>query len=71
MFDVPSGVEVGKRIGADRKEYWIILNHKLYEQVVPLPWPAYDHLAEMDVEDELALMPYGVAVLSKRQKIET
>ncbi len=67
VFAVPTGVEVGKRTTADRKDYWIILNHKLSEQTIPLPWPAYDHLAEMDVEDELNLMPYGVAVLSKRK----
>ena len=67
IFDVPPGVEVGKRTSPENIDYWLILNHKLVEQRVPLPWPAYDHLADVNLEDELTMIPYGVAVLSKRK----
>ncbi len=67
VFDVPPGIEVGKRTTAEKKDYWIILNHRLVKQNIALPWPVHDHLAQVDVEDELTLIPYGVAVLSKRK----
>ncbi len=66
LMDVPEGIEVRRRVSADRRDIWFILNHRLQEQTVTLPWPAFDHLAQRSVQQELALIPYGVALLTRQ-----
>jgi beta-galactosidase GanA len=60
----PPGVEVRTRVRADGDEVHFVINHSPVEQMVALPWPAYDHLSGSSVDGELKLGPYGVAVLT-------
>ena len=66
LMVVPEGIEVRRRVSAERQDIWFILNHRLQEQTVALPWPAFDHIAQRSVQQELALIPYGVAVLTRQ-----
>ncbi len=66
LMDAPAGVEVTRRIAADRRELWFILNHRLQEQTITLPWLAFDHVGQRPAQGgELTLLPYGVAVLTR------
>jgi beta-galactosidase len=60
----PAGVEVCKRVNAEGVEVFIVVNHERAEQLVRLPWPAWEHLSGLSVKDELKLGPYGVAILT-------
>jgi beta-galactosidase len=64
-FSTPSGVEVGRRIHPDGYSIYLFINHTRKTCSVQLPWTAYDHLAEKEVEN-LDLSPYGVAVLTRK-----
>jgi beta-galactosidase len=61
----PPGVEVCRRVRPDGAAVWIVINHTRAEQVVALPWPARDHLSGHEVQTELSLPAYGVAVLTR------
>ena len=63
-LSTPPGVEVRTRVRADGDEVHFVINHNSVEQMVALPWPAYDHLSGRAVDGELKLGPYGVAVLT-------
>lgn len=65
-MESPSGVEVCQRSRADGRAVWIVVNHTRSSQVVPLPWPAHEHLVGQNVE-ELRLGPYGVGVLTRQK----
>jgi hypothetical protein len=36
--------------------------------LVPLPWPAHEHLGGQPVADVLKLAPYDVAILTRLQE---
>lgn len=60
-----AGVEACRRITADQREVFILINHTRSEQMIQLPWPAaYEHLQGTQVGSSLALPPYGIAVLT-------
>jgi beta-galactosidase len=61
----PSGVEAHKRMNAQGREIWIVINHERMEKQVPLAWPAQEHLGGHAVNGNLSLGPYGVAVLTR------
>ena len=60
----PAGVEARWRANDDGPAALIVINHTRSPQAVPLPWPAREYLAGVRLDGELALGPYGVAVLS-------
>jgi len=64
VLETPAGVAAGRRVSADGREVFIIVNHTQDEQRVQLPWPARERLEGRPVEGELSLEPYGVAVLT-------
>jgi beta-galactosidase len=61
----PVGVELRTRQKTGGAELFFFINHTRSEQTVCLPWFGYDHLGRQDVQAELKLSPYGVAVLTK------
>jgi beta-galactosidase len=65
VMDVPPGVEVRKRVGAEGREVFIVINHERAVQTVQLPWPAHEHLTGLAVGDQIKLGPYGVVLLSQ------
>ena len=60
----PPQVEARKRTGRSGEDIYVVINHATTEQVVPWPWPAFDHLSSGGVEGSINLPPYGVAVLT-------
>jgi beta-galactosidase GanA len=66
-METGQGVEVRKRVNAAGKESFIVINHERVAQVVPLPWPAHEHLSGLAVTDELRLAPYGVALFTREE----
>ena len=62
----PPGVEIRPRTTADEKLLYFVINHTASEQKVTLPWPAYDHVTEAEISNELSLNPYGVGLLSRK-----
>lgn len=66
---VPDGVEVAKRVDRRGNEVWIVINHKRREQTVALPWPSHDHIHGRELVGDLALPPYGVAVLTPHPEV--
>jgi len=66
-METGQGVEVRKRVNAEGKKSFIVINHERVAQVVPLPWPAHEHLSGLAVTDELKLAPYGVALLTREE----
>jgi beta-galactosidase GanA len=65
VMEVPTGVEVRKRVNAEKEEIFIVINHEREEKRVPLPWPAREHLSGEAGKGELILAPYGAAILTK------
>lgn len=65
VLETPPGVEARVRVDAEGKRIYIVINHEREEQLVPLPWPAQEHLGGQPVAEELKLAPYGVAVLTR------
>jgi beta-galactosidase len=65
VLETPKGVEARKRVGAQRQEVWIVINHEREEKQVHLAWPAQEHLSGDAVNGDLSLGPYGVAVLTR------
>jgi beta-galactosidase len=66
-METGQGVEVRKRVNAAGKESFTVINHERVAQIVPLPWPAHEHLSGLAVRDELKLAPYGVALLTREE----
>jgi beta-galactosidase len=60
----PAGVEARWRANDEGPAALIVINHTRMAQTVALPWRAHEHLGGRAVDGELALAPYGVAVLS-------
>jgi beta-galactosidase len=65
-WQVPAGVEVCQRTKPDGTRIYIVINHRNEAQTVKLPWPAREHLSDMDCSGELTLSAYGVAVLTRK-----
>ncbi len=65
VMQTPRGVAARRRVDGQGKDIVIIINHEPSRQVVPLPWPATEHLSETNDIDEVSLAPYGVAVISR------
>ena len=66
--ETPAGVESRTLVNPAGVEIVIIINHTTQGQAVKLPWPAYEHLTGLEVEDEMVMPTYGVAVLTKLEK---
>jgi beta-galactosidase len=64
VLETPPGVEARTRTTPKGERVHIVVNHGRTEQLVPLPWPALEHLTSQRVVDELRLAPYGVALLT-------
>ncbi len=65
-WSTPSPVEIRRRVRANGERIYCIINHSLERHVVPLPFPAFDHLQGRQVENLLELAPYQVAILEER-----
>jgi hypothetical protein len=63
-FEAPAGVEIATRVDPAGKAIYFVINHTPEGRFFALPWPAFDHLAHREVR-ELALDPYGVALLTR------
>lgn len=63
----PANIEIRKRIGKTGEVIYIVINHGCTEEVVQLPWPAYEYLGQQEVQESVKLLPYGVAVVVKQQ----
>lgn len=64
----PEGVEVSSRVDAAGRVILIVINHAAAERIFVLPWPAKDHLTGQTVQNELKLLPYDVAILTKMER---
>jgi beta-galactosidase len=67
-LEAPQGVQVCRRVTKDRQDILIVVNHQRTEAVLDLPWTAYEHLTDQSVSEQVALAPYGVAVLTRLQE---
>jgi len=65
-YDTPPGVTARTLVNPAGVEILIIINHTTQVQTVKLPWPALEHLTGLDVENEMLMPTYGVAILTKR-----
>jgi beta-galactosidase len=61
----PKGVEHHTRTTPEGAEIHFVINHEREEKVLPIPWPAWDHLAGQRIEKYIKLPPYGVVVLTQ------
>jgi beta-galactosidase len=61
----PPGVEHRTRTTPEGAEIHFVLNHESQEKVLPIPWPAWDHLTAQRHEKYVKLPPYGVVVLTQ------
>lgn len=64
-METPAGVEALHRVTPDREKIYILINHEQAEKVVKLPWPVQEHLSGQSLSEELKLLAYGVAVLTR------
>jgi len=65
LLKVPIGVEICQRITENGKRILILINHEAKPKTISVPWTAREHLSEHVGSGELALSPYGVAVLEQ------
>jgi beta-galactosidase len=64
--ETPAGVEATHHVRPDGQDVYLFINHTTAEQAVSLSWPAYEHLAGVELSGApLLLDPYGVAVVTK------
>jgi len=61
----PEGVEVSTRVDPAGRAIYIVINHTAAERNLSLVWPALEHLTGQTVQNELILMPYGIAILTR------
>ena len=64
-IQTPNGVEVRTRVKDDDKEIYFVINHTRTEQTLRLPWAGHEHLTQQEINEEIKLPPYGIAVLTK------
>lgn len=65
-INTPPNVEARRRTNKSGEDIYLVINHAASEQVVQLPWPAFEHISSHEVADEIKLPPYGVAVLTRK-----
>jgi hypothetical protein len=53
-----------RRVDGQGKEVLVLVNHECAERDVRLPWRRQAHLGGAEVDGNLRLAPYGVAVLT-------
>ena len=58
-------MEARRRVDAQGKEVLLLINHARAERTVSLPWPGREHLSGTEVDGDLRLSPYGVAVVTR------
>jgi beta-galactosidase len=58
-------VEVLKRIDPAGKVILMVINHAAAERKFVLPWPALEHLTGQIIQNDLNLLPYATAILTK------
>lgn len=58
-------VEVLTRINPSGNVIYFVINHAAAERSYVLPWPALEHLTGQTVQNELRLLPYDIAILTK------
>jgi beta-galactosidase len=63
----PEGVEVSTRVDPAGRVIYIVINHVAAGRNLSLPWPAQDHLTGKIIQNELELLPYEVAILTKME----
>jgi beta-galactosidase len=61
----PPGVEHHTRTTPEGAEIHFVINHEREEKILPIPWPAWDHLTGQRVEKVVKLPPYGVVVITQ------
>jgi beta-galactosidase len=64
VMQTPAGVEACRRLGRAGEEIIILINHRRTSQLVQLPWLAYEHIESRELDADITLEPYGVAVLT-------
>jgi beta-galactosidase len=77
-LNTPADVEVRIRVRPDPQgkrendqEVFFVMNHASHEATLWLPWLARNHLTGEVIDTELILAPYGVAVITKEETIES
>ena len=65
QMDAPRGVEICQRVKPDGTRIYIVINHRNEPQKITLPWKAREHLGDTDVQGEMELTAYGVAILTR------
>jgi len=58
------GIEICTRILSNGEEVYIVINHTSEEKTLRMPWPVFDHLAEVEFAAEYTLPAYRVVVLT-------
>jgi beta-galactosidase len=64
-IQTPKGVEIHTRVKNDGEEIFFVINHNRKEQILQLPWAGCEHLSQQEINGEIKLSPYGVAILTK------
>jgi beta-galactosidase len=65
-IQAPDGVEIRTRVKTDGGEIYFVINHSHKEQILHLPWAGREHLSQQEIEGEIKLPPFGVAILTKK-----
>jgi beta-galactosidase len=65
VLNTPVGVEAGRRIGADGRAVYLVINHEGTAHDISLPAPMVDGLSKCQVKESLSLAPYGIALLTQ------
>jgi len=68
VLETPPGVEAARRSGGPEGEAIVLINHDRERALVRLPVPSWDHLAGRAVDGSIELAPYGVALLTPRDR---
>lgn len=69
-ISAPENVEVHKRVRPDGQEIFFVINHGRSPATLYLPWLVREHLSGEQVDYELKLEAYGVAILTKEPENE-
>ena len=64
----PPGVEIRTRLNPAGEEIFFIINHTTSEQVIDLPWLAWDHLTNQSSDGTIKLGRYDVKIFTKDQR---
>jgi beta-galactosidase len=65
-LETPAGVQLHRGLlSSTGQEIIVAINHTATPHPLSLPWPAHDHLSGAQIENELHLPGYAVAVLTK------